>query len=650
MREGRTTWGGWAASATAALALLLGALFPSPALPAGDRWEWDGVDRVVAVGDVHGRYDQLTAIVQGTGLTDETLRWTGGDDHLVLCGDLLDRGSDDRAVMDLARRLQEEAEKAGGRVHVLLGNHEVMNLTRDFRYVRPGGWAAFVPDEDSGDRRKAWKKAQKSFSAKGASEDEARAAFDEKYPPGYFARERALSRKGEYGSWLLDQPSVIKVNGVLFVHGGLTPRVAALGIDTINEQVREGIRTFLESADLLQRVMTVPGSFGQLHGTAQQILQLAREGRPVDPNLERAAEVLVEQLDELPFAPDGPMWYRGSSLENERLERGRVRGVLEQLDARAILVGHSVTRTGRVSSRFQGRFIRADVGMGYGRQGHAVVFENGRVSTFDPVTRQASVPYAEPPYGEGWTGGSVNMPDAELERFLREAVVVERTEIARGGLTAERWELEGEGMKLRGIFKDVEQEPPGPGRPESRRYQHEVAAYELDRMLDIGLVPPVVVREVDGRRGALRPVSETALDLVSVRGLQDLEGAEPEETIQAVAESYGLSVPELKEQVVRARVFDGLIGNLGRTDVDKLFIPAEGRVALVDQDEAFGLATDLDPALLNPCRPLPADLRIYLMELSADGLKDELGEYLTGPQIEAVLQRRDRVLEVCRTP
>lgn len=203
------------------------------------------------------------------------------------------------------------------------------------------------------------------------------------------------------------------------------------------------------------------------------------------------------------------------------------------------------------------------------------------------------------------------MADAELEQFLSDAVVVERTEIARGGLTAERWELEGEGLKLRGIFKDIEQEPPGPGRPESRRYQHEVAAYELDRMLDIGLVPPAVVRAVDGRRGALRPVSETALDLVSVRGLQGLEGAPPEETIQAVAEAYGLSVQELKEQVVRARVFDGLIGNLGRTDVDKLFIPAEGRVALVDQDEAFGLSTDLDPALLNPCRPLPADLRIY---------------------------------------
>ena len=641
-RGGRTV-----AGPAVVLALVLGTVSPTAVIGADSEWEWDGVDRIVAVGDVHGRYDQLTAIVQGTGLTDAGLRWTGGDDHLVLCGDLVDRGPDDRAVMDLARRLQKEAEKAGGRVHVVLGNHEVMNLTQDFRYVRPGGFAAFASDESDRERRDAWKKAEKNFSAEGASKDEARAAFDEKYPPGYFARRKDFSRKGEYGSWLLEQPSVVKVNGVLFVHGGLTPEVAALGIDTINERVREGIRAFIESAEVLQAVMTIPGSFGEYYGTAEQVVEIVRGGRPVNERLQRAAEVLLDQLDGLAFAPDGPMWYRGSSLDNERLERERVRRVFEELSAHAITVGHSVTRTGRVSSRFHGHMIRADVGMGYGRQGFAVVFDNGNVSTFDPVTRRASVPYAEPPYGEGWTGASANMADAELQQFLQEAVVVEREEISRAGLTAERWELEGKGLKLRGIFKDIEQEPPGPGRPESRRYQHEVAAFELDRLLDIGLVPVVVTREVDGKRGALRPVAETALDLVSLRDIQDLEGAPPEETIKAVAEAYGLGLDELKEQVVRARVFDGLIGNLGRTDVDKLFIPAEGRVALVDQDEAFGLSPEVDAELMNPCRPMPADLRIYLMELNAEDLQEDLGELLNPAQIDAVLTRRDRVLELC---
>ena len=200
--------------AAAAMALMVGLAATSPVLGAGSQWEWSGVGRIVAVGDVHGRHDQLTSILQGAGLVDDQLRWTGEKDHLVLCGDLVDRGPDDRAIMDLARRLQGEAESAGGRVHVVLGNHEVMNLARDFRYVRPQGYASFAPAERSGDRRKAWRAYEKALSGKGVETGQLRAAFDEKYPPGFFARRRAFTAKGDYGSWLLEQPSVIKVNGI----------------------------------------------------------------------------------------------------------------------------------------------------------------------------------------------------------------------------------------------------------------------------------------------------------------------------------------------------------------------------------------------------------------------------------------------------
>ncbi len=638
-----------AAWAGAALVLAMGSTSATPARGATSKWEWEGVGRVVGIGDVHGRYDQLTTILQGAGLTDDQLRWTGGDDHLVLCGDLVDRGEQDQPVLELAMGLQKEAEAAGGRVHVVLGNHEVMNLTRDFRYVWPGGYADFEPLEKAGDRNKAWEKYEKAFSGKGADATELREGFDAKYPPGYFARRRAFSEKGDYGSWLLEQPSVIKVNGVLFVHGGLTPEVAALGIDEINQRVRESIRAFMRSASVLDGVMATPGSFAELHGTAQQLMQLVSQGRSLDRDLARAATVLLDQMNELAFAPDGPLWYRGSSLDNERLERERVRKVFEHLSAHAIMVGHTVTRTGRVSSRLNGHVIRGDVGMGYGRMGFAVVFEKGEVSVLDPATRTASLPFVEPPFGEGWTGGSVNMADAELEKFLGEAKVVNRTEVSRQDQHAELWDLESEGLKLRGVFKDIDEEQPAAGRTSARRYEHERAAYELDRMLDLGLVPVVVLREVDGHRGALRVVLETALDLVSIRSYQDLQGAGPEETIKAVAASYGIGSQELRQQVVGARVFDGLIGNQEREDDDKLFVPAEGHVCLVDHERAFPLSTELDPDLLSPCRPMPADLRNALLMLDTDSLQSTVGDYLTKGQIEAVLKRRDRVLELCGT-
>jgi Calcineurin-like phosphoesterase len=80
----------------------------------------DGVDRIVAVGDVHGAYDRFVEILQTAGLVDNRQRWSGGRAHLVQLGDALDRGPDSRKVLDFLRRLEGEAAAAGGAVHALL--------------------------------------------------------------------------------------------------------------------------------------------------------------------------------------------------------------------------------------------------------------------------------------------------------------------------------------------------------------------------------------------------------------------------------------------------------------------------------------------------------------------------------------------------
>ena len=143
------------------------------------------------------------------------------------------------------------------------------------------------------------------------------------------------------GVWLLEQPTVVKVNGVVFVHGGLTEEVSALGLAGINRGVREG---------LLKRL---------------------KRGRPTDA---------------LPFAPWGPLWYRGYSLENERIVRDSLSEVLERLGARALVVAHTPTKSGRVTARFNGRLYRTDVGMGYGADPEALVFEGEEAWVFDPET------------------------------------------------------------------------------------------------------------------------------------------------------------------------------------------------------------------------------------------------------------------------
>ena len=97
------------------------------------QYDWQDVSRVVAIGDIHGAYDEFTGLLRAVGLVDGDLHWQGGNTHLVSLGDLVDRGAGSKQVMDLLMRLQEQAEAAGGRVHVLLGNHELMNLTGDLR-------------------------------------------------------------------------------------------------------------------------------------------------------------------------------------------------------------------------------------------------------------------------------------------------------------------------------------------------------------------------------------------------------------------------------------------------------------------------------------------------------------------------------------
>ena len=181
-------------------------------------WEWDSIPRVVAVGDIHGSPDNLILILQSTGLLDGNLAWSGGTSHLVLNGDLIDRGPSDRDVLDLARRLQSEAEAAGGRVHLVLGNHEGMNLYGNLRYVSEESFAGFIDLEWQSDRSKAWMSYKEGYSR-----DQVlllRRAFDEEHPPGYFGRLRALAPDGEYGSWGGGQPAARKINRVGVVQRG----------------------------------------------------------------------------------------------------------------------------------------------------------------------------------------------------------------------------------------------------------------------------------------------------------------------------------------------------------------------------------------------------------------------------------------------
>jgi len=180
---------------------------------------WEGVDRIVAVGDVHGDYDQLVAVLKTAGLIDDQLNWTGAKTHLVQTGDILDRGPDSRKAMDLLMRLEKQAEEAGGYVHALIGNHEAMNVYGDVRYTSAGEFASYRD-----------------------------AAYEQNHPPdgthplGYAEHRMQFSPDGYYGKWIVNHDAVIKINDSLFLHGGISVKYVSTKIRDINEKVRQELK------------------------------------------------------------------------------------------------------------------------------------------------------------------------------------------------------------------------------------------------------------------------------------------------------------------------------------------------------------------------------------------------------------------------
>jgi len=199
------------------LFLFLGAPW---SLAHADEWHYSNVDRIVAVGDVHGAYDALVKTLQAADVIDSRLKWSGEKTHLVFTGDLLDRGAKSRQVMDLIMRLEKEARRRGGRVHLLLGNHEVMNLNGDLRYVADAEYAAYQ-DIESSRERAHWFKDFLAGLAAGNNEFAVRVEFDSLAPPGYFGHRKAFRHNGKYGKWLLKKPFIVVINETAFVHGGL---------------------------------------------------------------------------------------------------------------------------------------------------------------------------------------------------------------------------------------------------------------------------------------------------------------------------------------------------------------------------------------------------------------------------------------------
>ena len=629
----------------AACAALLLVASPGRAAPSDQAGaQWTGVERVVAFADVHGAYVELTALLRSTGVVDDDLRWVGGRTHLVSVGDLLDRGADSRKVMDLLMRLQGEAASAGGRVHVALGNHEAMNVLGDLRYVDPGEYAAYAADEDAAERARE----QAAFLAR--QPGSAAAEFERLFPPGYFGHRRLLGPDGRYGRWLLELPTAVKLNDTVYMHGGPASLLHGRSLEKLNDDYRAALRGYLavESELRAAGLLQIEDSYARrADAAAARVAALP----PGDSTTALAALVArFKAADDDPLlGPSGPNWYRGAAFCNECAEADVLLPWLRQVGARRVVIGHTVARNATVVSRFDGAVIKLDAGMNravyQGRPAALISDRTGSMVSYAmPATPPAAVP-AEPLY----LSSQQIDEDGVADILARGTIAV--TETCAPGVYEVKVSLEGRSVDaiVEAAGQDV--------------VQREIAAYRLDRLLGLGLVPATVARSKDGQEGILqgRPANwASEQDRLNARNqaraglacqtISSAPQAEPaRRTLPADGRAPRLPAGgwcDMAAQYQLSYAFDALIDNRGRTFDRYLYDADAATLVLTGHGAAFGTATELQKALAGPLAKTGAEMQSRLRRLTPENVGAAIGD-LVGPRsVKALLQRRDRILEL----
>jgi hypothetical protein len=349
-------------------ALLL-PLLVAPRVAAGQA-SYTGVERIVAVGDVHGDFQQFVTVLRQAGVIDGKNRWSGGRTHLVQTGDVLDRGPDSRQVLELLMALEPQAVKAGGQVHALIGNHEAMNILGDLRYVSAGEYAAFRTGKSKQLQDRAWKVLGDSSRRDDAAY---RAQWLAEHPLGWVEQRLAFEGNGRYATWIRRNDAVLKINDWLFLHGGIGPKYVDSSLASLNAGVRQAL----------------------------------------DPTAPAPEGNIAED-------PEGPLWYRGLATGDEGALSPLVDSVLQSFDVHHVVIGHSVT-PGTVWPRFDGKVIAIDVGLSavYGGPPACLIIEKGTPYTLHRGTKLA-IPLGGDirPYLEA--AAALDPPDSRLRKYLAE--------------------------------------------------------------------------------------------------------------------------------------------------------------------------------------------------------------------------------------
>ena len=273
--------------------------------------EFSGDYPVAALSDFHGKYDLMIELLTNNNIIDEHKNWAFGKGHFVITGDIFDRGDKVTEILWFLYDLEQQAKEAGGDIHLTLGNHEVMVLNGDLRYLHP----KYIETA---------KQLNKPF-------------------------EQLFTKDSIIGNWLRSKPVLVKVNNMLFAHGGFHPSLAT------------------EQRSLIE-------------------INTAFKDSLIKSELETPREGWAKFLHKT----NGPIWYRGYFADDlkknaaGKMEKRKDNGatsveidlLLKHFDVKHLIVGHTSQK--QIETRYQGRVIAIDSSIKRGSYGEILFIENGK--------------------------------------------------------------------------------------------------------------------------------------------------------------------------------------------------------------------------------------------------------------------------------
>ena len=255
---------------------------------------FNDVVKIAAISDLHGQLDIFEQLLIANGIIDKQLNWAYADGHLVITGDIFAKGDAVTETLWLVYKLEKQAQRAGGKLHYLLGNHEYQALRGEYEFAHI--------------------KYIESMQLIGKD------------------LKTLLGKNTVLGQWLRSKSTIIKINDFVFVHGGVHQDYLdlQLSLEQANQIFRHSIgvgKSELKS----DRVLNI------LHGKT------------------------------------GPVWYRGL-LTNKELPQAQIEHILEQLNAKKIVFGH--TSVSQIETRHNNKVIAIDSSIKKGEKGEILLWHD----------------------------------------------------------------------------------------------------------------------------------------------------------------------------------------------------------------------------------------------------------------------------------